>query len=206
MIFGRECFYNDLTEIKPRILISACLAGERVRYDGEDKSYPVITQFFSEHAEVTRICPEVSAGFGIPRPPVALQQTSSGIRALGVKNKQIDATLKLAGFSQAFLQQTPFHAAILKSRSPSCGFGTTPVFQQDREIGIGNGIFADALHQRWPACLITDENQLNTVDACQTFLFHCYVALDKTITPMSEMVFLHAHYQQDGYYKADTDK
>lgn len=198
MTFAREFFYNDLQSLQPRILASACLLGDRVRYDGQDKSFPGIAEFFAQHAEVSRICPEIGAGFSVPRPPVALQQTDTGIRALGVEDKSLDVTAALAEYSQKFIRQQdkPFHAAILKSRSPSCGFGTTPVYGHGSEPRQGNGIFAQALHRQWPCCIISDEMQLATTIGCRELLFRCYILLDREITPGGQLSLWMQHYKK----------
>lgn len=202
MPFPRDCFFNDMTGKKPRILISACLAGDNVRYDAQEKSAPALLAFFTQHAELVKVCPEVGAGFGVPRPPVELTQTPSGIRAIGVADPGLDATDKLDHFARSFLEQAPLHAAILKSRSPSCGFGTTPVFSKKEITGLGNGIFANHLHELWPRCIIVDENMLSSEDDCRDLLFQCLRRIDREITPPHMKHLLESHYRQmDGDFR-----
>jgi uncharacterized protein YbbK (DUF523 family) len=93
-MFARHYFYNNLADTKPSIAISACLMGDAVRYDGQHKAFPVIARYFQQHAQLEKVCPEVQAGLGVPRPAVALTETASGIRALGVDNPGLDITVQ----------------------------------------------------------------------------------------------------------------
>ena len=52
-----------------KILVSACLLGERVRYHGGDAriEHPIL-QRWSEEGRLVPICPEVAGGLSTPRP------------------------------------------------------------------------------------------------------------------------------------------
>ena len=56
-----------------KILVSACLIGEPVRYDGTAATFahPLLERWLQEE-RVVPVCPEVAAGLGTPRPPVEL--------------------------------------------------------------------------------------------------------------------------------------
>ena len=51
-----------------KVAISACLLGLPVRYDGGAKSVSAV-QKLAQKVNVTKICPEISAGLPVPRPP-----------------------------------------------------------------------------------------------------------------------------------------
>ena len=53
-----------------RVLVSACLLGERVRYNGAEATSesPVLARWTAE-GRVVPFCPEVAGGLGVPRPP-----------------------------------------------------------------------------------------------------------------------------------------
>ncbi len=63
-----------------KILVSACLAGARVRYDGADNycDNSTFLKLFREGRIIT-ICPEVASGCSVPRPPVEIVGTNSGV-------------------------------------------------------------------------------------------------------------------------------
>ena len=58
-----------------KILISSCLLGNPVRYDGNSKpiQHDIITKWQRLGCLVT-ICPEISGGLPVPRPPAQLQK------------------------------------------------------------------------------------------------------------------------------------
>ena len=53
-----------------KVLVSSCLIGAPVRYNGKDKkvSHPVLERWMLE-GRVVAACPEVLGGLGTPRPP-----------------------------------------------------------------------------------------------------------------------------------------
>ena len=57
---------------KPRLGISACLLGEKVRYDGGHKQDHFLTDTFGRFVEWLPVCPEVEVGMGVPRETVRL--------------------------------------------------------------------------------------------------------------------------------------
>jgi uncharacterized protein YbbK (DUF523 family) len=50
-----------------RLGVSACLLGERVRYDGGHKRDDFLTDVLGHHVEWVAVCPEVDIGLGVPR-------------------------------------------------------------------------------------------------------------------------------------------
>ena len=58
-----------------KYLISACLIGENVRYDGKNCLQQQLKQLIETGQAVT-ICPEVSGGLSTPRPPAAAPRTA----------------------------------------------------------------------------------------------------------------------------------
>ncbi|MGH9198176.1 MAG: 2-thiouracil desulfurase family protein, partial [Acidimicrobiia bacterium] len=54
---------------RPQYIVSACLIGERCRYNGEDKAHAGVIRFL-RGKNYSAVCPEMLAGWGNPRPPV----------------------------------------------------------------------------------------------------------------------------------------
>ncbi|MGZ8460996.1 MAG: 2-thiouracil desulfurase family protein, partial [Candidatus Deferrimicrobiaceae bacterium] len=50
-----------------RILVSACLLGEKVRYDGGHKRDLFLIEMLGPFVEWVRVCPEVDCGLPVPR-------------------------------------------------------------------------------------------------------------------------------------------
>ena len=60
--------------MKPRVGISACLLGQRVRYDGDHRRRDDLLQALRAEGEWVPVCPEVEAGFEVPRETLDLVQ------------------------------------------------------------------------------------------------------------------------------------
>lgn len=71
VIYIRHMF-QDRDNSKPRLGISACLLGQRVRYDGGHKHDSFLTETFGRFVEWIPVCPELEVGMGVPREAVRL--------------------------------------------------------------------------------------------------------------------------------------
>lgn len=173
-----EHLADKTVDTRPRVGVSACLAGDNVRYDGGNKYQPLIDRHLKSHLQLCPFCPEVAANMGVPRPPVELIKVEDNLFALGVDNRQLDATPGLYQCSQDFLfAGQPPNGFILKARSPSCGFGSTPIHDRlGNPIDKGNGIFAGLLQQYFPAIPIVEEEWLNSGWRCRLFVACCQLA------------------------------
>ena len=170
---------NTMLVQQPTIAVSACLLGQPVRYDGQEKSQPLIIDFFvhrhSDRIKLVPFCPEVGAGLGVPRAKIQLvQQKGQPIRVLGVKNHTLDVTDAIQSYAREFLQQHPEVCFfIVKSRSPSCGHRSTPLFADTRPVDVlelTSGLFVQTLLGLKPQVKIVEETQFITEQDCQQFL------------------------------------
>jgi len=106
-----------------KILISACLLGERVRYHGGDArcEHPTLRRWQAE-GRLVPVCPEVSGGLATPRPAAEITVTPAGRRVLTASGT--DVTPAFERGAEAAARACAAHAiriAILKDGSPSCG-------------------------------------------------------------------------------------
>lgn len=61
-----------------RVLVSACLLGERVRHNGEHKqSHDSVLQRWLREGRVVPFCPEVAGGLPVPRPAAEIEVVSA---------------------------------------------------------------------------------------------------------------------------------
>jgi len=154
-----------MTSHPPRIPIgvSSCLLGEAVRYDGGHKRSDYIRQTLARHFDLQPFCPEVAAGLGVPRPPVRLVQTAAGVRALGVRNPELDVTDPIQASAES---QRGWHATLcgylLKKDSPSCGMTRVRRYHPDREQPErdGVGLYAERLMANFPLLPVEEEGRL----------------------------------------------
>lgn len=159
---------------KPRIGISSCLLGNRVRYDGQGKLQPDLVDWLRDAAELAPVCPEVAIGLGIPRPPIQLCDDLARPEARQVGRPDRLFTRPLREFGYAVADQYCLDGYIFKSRSPSCGLRSTPVFIEGKiQQQTVSGIFASTLIQSLPGLPVAEETSLSTAAKCQLFLEQC---------------------------------
>lgn len=112
-----------------KILVSSCLIGLPVRYDGSDKpTNESIIRRWREEGRLIHICPELAAGFGTPRPPAEIA-SGSGPDVLVQRAKVFEDTgcdvtdLYVAGARAALELAMKYGVtvALLTNGSPSCG-------------------------------------------------------------------------------------
>ena len=68
-----------------RIGVSTCLLGEQVRFDGGHKRDPFLVETFGRYVEWVPVCPEVEAGFGVPRESMHLRRVDDQVRLVTTK-------------------------------------------------------------------------------------------------------------------------
>lgn len=164
-------------EQQPKVGISACLTGGNVRYDGGNKHHQLIQQELAPWLNFQRICPEVEANLGVPRPPVQLIKKSGRIQALGVKDKVLNVTQALNYASQSLVKRYCHNMCgyIVKARSPSCGAGSTPIYDMNGiQQNIGDGLFVEVLKVTFPHIIVVEESTFKDIRACKNFLEQCY--------------------------------
>lgn len=103
-----------------KILVSACLLGEKVRYDGAGKTLSHdIWQKWQDEGRLVSICPEVSGGLPVPRLPAEMTDEDTVINTKG--EDVTDAFVAGAEQTLRLAQKHNIHLAVLKENSPSCG-------------------------------------------------------------------------------------
>ncbi len=126
------------------ILVSACLAGEACRMDGQSKGIEAIRKLVEEGKAVT-VCPEVLGGLSIPRDPAE----RVGERIITCKGRDVtEAYQKGAEKSLEIFLREGCEYAVLKSRSPSCGLGLIHNGKFDGGMTEGNGVFVSLLQEK----------------------------------------------------------
>jgi len=106
-----------------KVLISACLLGERVRYHGGDarREHPAIDRWQAE-GRLVPLCPEVTGGLSTPRPAAEIMVTPEGRRVLTAAGTDVTGAFERG--AEAAARTCAAHGirvAILKDGSPSCG-------------------------------------------------------------------------------------
>lgn len=145
-----------MSSAKKRVIISACLLGEYCRYDGKTKQVNAVIEAYKEY-EIIPFCPEAPL-FGTPRERINVIEVNGKNRII-TDRTNIDVSLRLEKEITAFCAKHPdIDAIVLKSKSPSCGYKTTPILNIKKEvIKVGNGISIDILKNYYKDIKIENE-------------------------------------------------
>jgi uncharacterized protein YbbK (DUF523 family) len=143
---------------RDKVIVSACLLGEACRYDGCSKKDTGVIEFLKDK-EVIPFCPEAPV-LGTPRGRISVVATEDHGLRVRKDADGTDVTDAIIDQIESLIEAHPDATMIiLKSKSPSCGLGTTPMLDEaGNEIGKGNGIAADMLLHAFPDIEIVDEN------------------------------------------------
>ena len=115
-----------------RILVSACLLGRPVRYDGRAKrAGDAVLGRWQAEGRVVPFCPEVAAGLPTPRPPAEIAGGADGADVLAGRARIVeadgrdvtDAYLRGARLALEAAAAAGCRLAVLTDGSPSCGSG-----------------------------------------------------------------------------------
>jgi uncharacterized protein YbgA (DUF1722 family)/uncharacterized protein YbbK (DUF523 family) len=160
-----------LTKIK--LGISACLLGEKVRYDGEHKLDHFITETLGKFVEFVPVCPEVECGLGIPREAMHLAATPEGPRLVTVRT-QVDYTERMLAWARkrvVELEQEDLCGFIFKSDSPSSGMERVKIYSAKGVAAkTGVGLFAREFMQHFPLLPLEEEGRLHDPGLRENFL------------------------------------
>ena len=158
--------------MKPRILISKCLTGERCRYDGNVVPSSVVEKILPL-VEIVTVCPEMDIGMEVPRLPIVIVENEPQDKLIQLET-HLDLTEKMVSFSKYHVDSLEnIDGIILKSKSPSCGVGTTKIFadaDDENEIYRASGLYAREILKKFKDFPVTDEQKLEDSEVFEQFL------------------------------------
>ena len=153
------------------VAVSACLLGREVRYDGTSKASAAVIAL-ADAFELWPVCPEMELGLGAPRPPMQLRRGGDRGPRLVVIEDGRDLTAAMRALARSRVNELAERVCgfVLKSRSPSCGLGSVPIWSEAATvIDAGAGLFAAAVVELFPAMPRLDEEELLKPGARQQF-------------------------------------
>ncbi|HQQ74282.1 MAG TPA: DUF523 and DUF1722 domain-containing protein [Pseudomonadales bacterium] len=170
---------NTAIAATPRIPvgISACLVGEKVRYDAQHKRSNYCNEVLSQYFDFQPFCPEMAIGLGAPRPTIRLVGQPDALRAIQATETPRDVTDELASYADTVHSNNPLLCGyVFTEKSPSCGlFRVRAYGEKGQPINdTSRGIFARRLTERWPLLPVEESGRLNDVDLCENFILRVY--------------------------------
>ena len=154
-----------------RVLISACLLGEKCRHNGRDSKSDEVMERLGED-ELVPVCPEQLGGLSTPRPPAEIvggdgAEVLDGCASV-ITVEGEDKTSEFLGGAHQTLEIAKSHNAthaVLKSKSPSCGLGRIYDGTFTGELGDGDGVTAALLRRH--GIQVMTETDIETDESSQ---------------------------------------
>ncbi|MBW2471239.1 MAG: DUF523 and DUF1722 domain-containing protein [Deltaproteobacteria bacterium] len=161
-------------EQKIKIGVSACLLGKEVRYNGGHSHDRYITDILGQYFSFVGVCPEVEAGFGIPRETLRLVGDPEAPRLLTSKTGR-DFTEIMRNWARkrvGELEKENLCGFIFKSKSPSSGMERVKVYTEKGFPGSnkGVGLFARAFMAQFPLIPVEEEGRLHDAALRENFI------------------------------------
>jgi uncharacterized protein YbgA (DUF1722 family)/uncharacterized protein YbbK (DUF523 family) len=157
-----------------KIGVSSCLLGKEVRYNGGHSHDRYITDILGQYFSFVDVCPEVEAGFGIPRETLRLVGDPEAPRLLTSRTGK-DFTDIMQNWAQnkvVELEKENLCGFIFKSKSPSSGMERVKVYTEKGFPGSnkGVGLFARAFMAHFPLLPYEEEGRLHDAALRENFI------------------------------------
>ncbi len=156
-----------------KIGVSACLLGDKVRFDGGHKHNRYITQTLGQFFEFVPVCPESECGLGTPREAMRLVGDVDTPRLLTNKTR-IDHTDRMLSWASSrldALEKENLCGFIFKKDSPSSGLYRVKIYNdKGQPVKRGRGLFAAAFTARYPRTPVEEEGRLHDPSLRETFI------------------------------------
>jgi uncharacterized protein YbgA (DUF1722 family)/uncharacterized protein YbbK (DUF523 family) len=164
---------TDLPDGPIRVLVSSCLLGEKVRYDGGHKRDPFLVETLGRFVEVVPVCPEADCGLPTPREAMRLAGDPAHPHLVTEKTG-VDHTGRMQRWIRGKLQDLEgldLCGYICKKGSPSSGMERVEVYGKDGiPASVGTGIFTKAFMDRFPLIPVEEEGRLQDPALRETFV------------------------------------
>ncbi|MBT4162105.1 MAG: DUF523 domain-containing protein [Gammaproteobacteria bacterium] len=165
-------------DARPKLGISGCLLGQKVRYDGGHKLNRYVTETLAEFFDLVSFCPEQAIGLPTPRNPIRLIAGPFGadVRAVEIEDPAKDYSERLDRFGREFVGRIgDFSGCIVKKNSPSCGKDGVKVLERGNPSRRGSGLFTARLLADRPELPVEEEGTLADPLLRENFIGRVYV-------------------------------
>lgn len=162
-----------MTEKRIKLGASTCLLGENVRWNGGHARSRFVTDTLSQFVEFVPVCPEVEAGFPIPRETFRLVGDIHRPRLVTTRTG-VDHTDTMVAWARrrvAALEKEDLCGFIFKKDSPSSGLLNVKVYNdKGMPVKKGVGIFARIFTEHFPRIPVEEEGRLNDDKLRENFI------------------------------------
>ncbi len=163
---------KDYADETIRVGISACLLGQKVRFDAGHKRDRYITDVLAPFFQFVPVCPELEIGMGVPREAVRLEGPSDNPRMVGTRSGE-DWTRRMNDYSERRVRRDDLQklrGCVLKKDSPSCGMERVKVYgSSGMPTRSGRGLYAAHLMKQYPLLPVEEEGRLTDARIRENF-------------------------------------
>lgn len=165
-------------EDKIRLGVSACLLGEKVRYDGGHKLDRYLTETLGTCVEWVPVCPEVECGLPIPRESLRLVGDPASPRLVTTRTRE-DMTDRMTRWARKRVQELEKEQLcgfVFKANSPSSGMERVRVYDANGvPHKVGSGVFARIFMEHFPTLPVEEEGRLHDPALRENFIERIFV-------------------------------
>jgi len=159
-----------------KIGISACLIGQKVRFDASNKPSRFCIDELGEHVQFESFCPEVAIGLPIPRPTIRLIKKDD-IITVARPDGSGDVTEALHAYGKKVAEMTKHLSGyVFCAKSPSCGMERVKVYSPEGNslTSEGIGAFAKEIMEGNPLLPCEENGRLNDMHIRENFVARIY--------------------------------
>lgn len=161
--------------------ISACVLGEKVRFDAGHKASAFVNQELASYFTFMPICPEVAVGMPIPRPAIRLVEQAQRIALVQTHDASQDYTAVMSEFAQQkaqALSTMPLCGYIVCAKSPSCGMERVKVYGSHHAEKVGVGLYTQKIMQCMPWLPMEEDGRLHDPLLRENFISRVFCLAD----------------------------
>ena len=192
----------SVTKEDIKIGISACLIGQKVRFDSSNKPSRFCIDELGEHVEYESFCPEVAIGLPIPRPTIRLIKKDDLI-TVARPDGSGDVTEALHAYGKKVAEMTKHLSGyVFCAKSPSCGMERVKVYSPEGNslTSEGIGAFAKEIMEGNPLLPCEENGRLNDMHIRENFVARIYAYkhwqnISATGLTKHKLTTFHSHYK-----------
>lgn len=184
--------------------ISACLLGEKVRFDGGHKRLNFAVDELSPWVTFEPVCPEMAIGLPVPRPALRLvKDEHAEMHLLFSDGREGDLTAAMNDFTRKRIARFEnLCGYIVCKNSPSCGMERVRVYDADGKNNrkAGRGLYTQMLMQAFPWLPVEEDGRLQDPLLRENFVERIYAlhelnALRERGLTRGELMAFHSRYK-----------
>ncbi|AWB65405.1 hypothetical protein C2869_02670 [Saccharobesus litoralis] len=182
--------------------ISACLMGEKVRFDSGHKRSHFCVEELGKHVKYQAFCPEVAVGMPVPRPTIRQIRKQDMIHVARPDGSG-DVTEAMQAYGKKVAAKMQHLSGyVFCAKSPSCGMERVKVYHENGSgsESVGVGVFAAEVMRANPLMPCEESGRLNDAIIRENFVmrvftYHKWQCLVETGLTKGKIIQFHSQHK-----------